>query len=192
MVGAHCLRLIDTAGLNLSPAPLERLGIEKSLERAEEADLLLVVFDATVPSPPHLPEALLRRIKATPAIVLMNKSDLAPAASPPLSFPGVPVVAVSAATGSGLEELQSLIVEMAEKFRTDSGDLVAISARHAQALKQASDCLAGAESKLRLNEPIELIASDLRGVLASFGEITGRIDNERMLDALFATFCIGK
>jgi tRNA modification GTPase len=70
--------------------------------------------------------------------------------------------------------------------------MVAISARHAQALQQARECLAGAETKLRTEEPIELVASDLRGVLSSFGEITGRVDNEQMLDTLFATFCIGK
>ena len=192
IVGSHCLRLIDTAGLNLSPSPLERLGIEKTLERVEEADLFLVVVDSSLPNPPVLPDVLIKRIQALTTIVVMNKSDLAPNAPPPLSFPGVPTVAVSAVTGSGMEELQSLIVAAAEKFRPDSGDLIAISARHAQALRQARECLVGAEAKLRANEPMELVASELRGVVTSFGEITGRIDNERMLDALFATFCIGK
>jgi tRNA modification GTPase len=192
IVGPHCLRLIDTAGFNLSPAPLERMGIEKTLERAEEADLFLVVLDATHPVLPAFPAALSSRINRTAAIVVMNKSDLAPGANAPLSFPDAPRVAVSALTGQGLEELQALVVGVADQFRSDTGDLIAISARHAQALKQAHACLEDARAKLASDEPIELVASDLRGVLAAFGEITGRIDNEQMLDALFATFCIGK
>jgi tRNA modification GTPase len=71
-------------------------------------------------------------------------------------------------------------------------DVVAINARHAQALKQARADLAAAAEKLAAGEAAELLASDLRGALAALGEISGKVDNERMLDALFANFCIGK
>jgi tRNA modification GTPase len=191
-VGPHALRLIDTAGLNPSPTPLERLGMQKTAERAAEADLFLLVLDATAESSPALPDELLARVRQGPTLVLINKSDLAPHASPALQVPGAPVLAVSALTGQGFADLQAAIVAAADQFRQDAPDLVAISARHAQALQQARDCLTDAETKLRQAGPIELVASDLRGVMAAFGEITGRIDNEQMLDALFATFCIGK
>jgi tRNA modification GTPase len=84
------------------------------------------------------------------------------------------------------------MAESADRLGHDPSDLVTINARHASALAQASECLAAAASKLAGPEQMELVASDLRGVLDAFGEITGRIDNERMLDKLFATFCIGK
>lgn len=192
LLGSHCLRLIDTAGFNPSPAALEKMGMAKTLERAGEADLFLIVVDAAEESPPPLPERLLEIIRSRKAIVVMNKSDIRLRADAPLPFPGVPVVAISALNGAGIDDLKARIAACAETFRHDPTNLIAISARHADALRQASECLSAATQKLKAGGPIELVASDLRGVLAAFGEITGRIDNERMLDALFATFCIGK
>ena len=78
------------------------------------------------------------------------------------------------------------------RHRDEDGEMIAINARHAQALSQARECLAEARQKLAGKDSIELLASDLRAALAAVGEICGRIDNERMLDQLFATFCIGK
>ena len=69
---------------------------------------------------------------------------------------------------------------------------IAINVRHAHALSSAASALRSAELNLRERGPVELLASDLRVVLAAFGEISGRIDNEQVLDALFASFCIGK
>ena len=92
-----------------------------------------------------------------------------------------------------MEDLVQAIVRNAENFSADSGsEMVAINARHAHALASASTALRSAQANLADAGPVELLASDLRAVLSSFGEISGRIDNERMLDALFATFCIGK
>jgi len=192
LIGAHCLRLIDTAGLNPAPAALEKLGMAKTLERAAEADLFLVVVDASAHVTPSLPEGLLTLIRNGKAIIILNKSDLNPGGGPTLPLPDVPVIAVSALTGQGIDALKSAIIAAAETFRSDPTDFIAISARHADALSQAAECLVAARLKLETNGPVELVSSDLRVVLAAFGEITGRIDNERMLDALFATFCIGK
>lgn len=192
VVGPHWLRIIDTAGLNPSPAPLERLGMEKTLERAAEADLFLIVEDATRPAAALAPE-LLPHVREGNAIVVLNKSDLAPSpVLPPWTVPFT-VVPVSALTGAGLEDLVGAIGRSADSFQVDLGeDAVAVSARHAHALAEARDALAAARAKLDAVGPVELLASDLRAVLAAFGEITGQVDNERMLDQLFATFCIGK
>lgn len=192
MVGPHCLRLIDTAGFNPSPAPLERLGMEKSLDRALEADLFLLVLDASCQKAPLFPAVLQDKWRTTRSVLVLNKVDLAPAAEALLTIPGAPVVRMSALTGAGLEELERQIVRLADLANPDPFDGVAVNARHAHALDEARLGLTAAETKLAQNDPIELVASDLRSVLAAYGEITGRIDNERMLDALFATFCIGK
>jgi len=102
-------------------------------------------------------------------------------------------VAVSALTGAGLDALTEAIVQRADGLRPPAEeDGIFINARHAHALAQAQECLAAAQGKLEADEPVELLASDLRGALAAFGEISGKIDNERMLDRLFAEFCIGK
>jgi tRNA modification GTPase len=113
--------------------------------------------------------------------------------SPSERFPGFTTVALSALTGAGLDTLTTAITAYADSFQNDTGnDLIAINARHAHALTQARECLAAAQTKLADGTAVELLASDLRDVLAAYGEIAGKVDNERMLDALFATFCIGK
>ncbi|HVU36476.1 MAG TPA: tRNA uridine-5-carboxymethylaminomethyl(34) synthesis GTPase MnmE [Opitutaceae bacterium] len=191
-VGPHCLRIVDTAGLNPTPAALERLGIGKTLERVATADLFLVVEDVTALSPALAPE-LTGRVTPANSLVVLNKSDLASSPTlPPWMVPFL-IVPVSALTGEGFETLTAAIGDRADAFQVDVGeDAVAISARHARALGEARSALADAAGKLRGAEPAELLASDLRSVLAAYGEITGKVDNERMLDQLFATFCIGK
>jgi tRNA modification GTPase len=189
-VGPHCLRLIDTAGLSREPSPLEKLGMAKTLERIADADLLLLVVDATRPTP--LPPASL---KLDPAVTLrvLNKADLLPG---PPAFDPAPrfeTLAVSAATGAGIDALREALVRRADGFQAAVGaDSIAINARHAHALSRAKECLAAALLKLESSPQLELLASDLRGALDALGEISGRVDNERVLDRLFATFCIGK
>ncbi len=192
IVGVHCLRLIDTAGFNPSPAPLEKLGIENTIERAREADLLLLVVDATRPALPVFPPELVPRLTDGSTVLVLNKVDLAPDAVAPEVAPGVAVIRVSALTGQGLGQLQDTLSEFADRAGHDPDDLVTINARHAAALEEARRNLTTAENKLTAGEATELVASDLRCALDAFGEITGRIDHERVLDALFATFCIGK
>lgn len=192
ILGPHCLRLIDTAGLNPTPAALEKLGMDKTLERAAEADLYLWVLDQSRPAP-ALPAQIASKLTPQNTLVLLNKSDLgAPAFN--LSVPSeLPTLPVSALTGTGLDNLRTKVIALAESFRQDQGDeIIAINARHADALRRARQCLSEAHAKITANGAVELLASDLRGALDAFGDISGKIDNERMLDHLFATFCIGK
>jgi tRNA modification GTPase len=188
-IGPHWLRIIDTAGLNSTPSPLEKRGIDKTLEQAAGADLFLWVIDSAGPAS-ELPELLSARMAPANTIVVLNKIDLPPAAHAPLPFPAV---SISALHGAGLEALQAKIVRLAEAFRVETGeDLIAINARHAHALGQALGCLAEARQKLADGISSDLLASDLRGALDAFGDISGKVDNEKMLDQLFARFCIGK
>jgi tRNA modification GTPase len=191
IVGSHWLRLIDTAGLNESPSPLERRGIDKTLELATEADLYLWVIDSTR-RVPLLAAALGSRMNPANCIAVFNKSDLLvdPGDPSPAIFQSV---RVSALTGAGFETLRQAIAERAEAFSVETGDeLIAINARHAHALQEAAANIQRASEKIVAGGHNELVASDLRVVLESLGQISGKIDNERMLDQLFATFCIGK
>ena len=196
IVGPHALRLIDTAGLNPAPGALEKLGMEKTLERAAEADLFLVVIDASRPTP-ALPADLVSLLRKENALVVLNKSDLAPAPANSSRRAELPTflqtLPVSALTGAGIETLVAAIAQAADAFQHDIGeDLVAINARHSHALGKVRNDLREGRKKLLEGVPIELVSSDLRSALAALGEILGKIDNERMLDHLFATFCIGK
>jgi len=192
IIGPHSLRLIDTAGLNPTPSPLEKLGMEKSLARAAEADLILWVVDATKPVP-ALPEVIQGAFSTQTVVAVRNKIDLENRSNDSKNINKQEFIDVSALTGAGIDALRAAIVRHAESYSVKLGDdLIAINARHADALARAQICLAGAETKLTGETASELVASDLRGALDAFGEIAGKVDNERMLDHLFATFCIGK
>jgi tRNA modification GTPase len=192
-IGANGLRLVDTAGLNPAATGLESLGIGKTLERAAAADLYLVVLDATRPCP-ALPLEVTSRITTSNTLFIMNKSDLlagSPAAA--VAPAGFRTAVVSALDGSGIDALIAEISRLADGLQQTFGDeRIAINVRHAHHLSEAQDCLVAALSKISDDGPVELLASDLWGAIRAFGEISGKVDNERMLDQLFASFCIGK
>jgi tRNA modification GTPase len=192
-VGAHGLRLVDTAGLNPGAKGVEGLGISKTLECVEDADLLVLVLDATRPTPPIPPE-ILKRINNSNTVVALNKADLLRGAGSSAAPPaGVNSVALSALNGEGIGGLLAELERLAGELQTTVGDEgIAINVRHAHFLAEARACLSSALQKIDEAGPAELVASDLRGALAAFGEISGKVDNERMLDQLFASFCIGK
>ena len=192
--GPYGLRLIDTAGLNPAAAGIEALGVGRALEQAAAADILLLVVDARLPTPP-LPPTVASCIRASNTIFVLNKADLlGPRSRPVASAPaGFASVTVSALTGSGLEQLVAEVVRLADGMQDTVGEeRIAINVRHAHFLSVARDSLAAAHAKIGDHSPAELLASDLRCALSAFGEISGKVDNERMLDQLFASFCIGK
>jgi tRNA modification GTPase len=193
VLGNHCLRLIDTAGINASPAPLERRGIEKSFECLDDADLVLAVIDASSDSL-HFPAELITHLESRNCVIVLNKADAAPHLPDRiLGYDDRPHVAFSAKTGAGLENLIEAITALVDKMRPNhDGELIAINARHAKALEDARAALGAASEKLQTAAGTELLASDLRLALEAFEQIAGKIDSERVLDRLFASFCIGK
>jgi tRNA modification GTPase len=193
-IGPHGLRLVDTAGLNPCASGIERLGIDKTLERASDGDLFLLVLDAARPTPP-LPDGILGRITRSNTIVVLNKADLlkGTGGSVAKAPEGFTAALVSALTGSGLDFMLAELGRLADGLQMTVGDEhIAINVRHAHFLSEARGCLRAALAKIADEGPAELLASDLRGALGAFGEISGKVDNERMLDQLFASFCIGK
>ncbi|HVT74145.1 MAG TPA: tRNA uridine-5-carboxymethylaminomethyl(34) synthesis GTPase MnmE [Lacunisphaera sp.] len=191
VLGRHWFRLVDTAGLNESPTALERRGIEKTLEQAADASVCLWVIDGTRPLP-ALPPQLAGYMKRENTIAVINKADLLPQdfASPGLAFP---TVILSALDGRGFDALASAIIHAADTLLPDNDEsLIAVNARHAHALDEALQGLRSAAVRLAVETDSVLLASDLRVALAAYSQIAGKVDNEAMLDRLFATFCIGK
>lgn len=195
-VGPHCLRLVDTAGLRHDAASeLERRGIGKTLEKAAQADFALVVLDASEP-PPALPAEATAFLRPGNALVVLNKADLPahPDTDPAKLFPSIPRVSLSLLTGEGFESFRQTLVELLEADGLAPGeDDLVVNARHAEALREGALALRRADALLRrADRPVELAVGEMRLALDRLGDIVGRIDNERMLDRLFATFCIGK
>jgi len=187
-LGGFPVVLADTAGLREEAAdapldPVEREGIRRSLERAEGAQLRLAVFDAT--RPPDT--ATLAVVDQARTLAVVNKCDLAPA--PAGGIGAAETLAVSARTGEGIDALVAALGARAEALWSGQAEAPALTrARHRAAVVEAVEALERAESA---SLP-ELAAEDVRLAARAVGRITGRIDVEELLDAIFREFCIGK
>ncbi len=175
--------LADTAGLRETLDAVESEGIRRALDRAANADLKLLVFDAA--RWPDLDAPTLALLDAD-AIPVLNKVDATPVASPVLN--GRPVVAVSAATGAGLPELlRAVSAAVTERYAPGAAPALT-RARHRAALEDCHHALTRA-----LSAPLpELAAEDVRLAARALGRIIGRVDVEDLLDVIFRDFCIGK
>jgi len=191
-LGPYSIQLMDTAGLRESAEGIEREGIRRTVELAEEADVFLLVLDGTRPAPP-LPTPVAERLNEQNCLVIRNKIDL-PQQEPIVGdLSRWKPIELCALTGEGLDELRRrLILLIDENYSTQDEDLILVNARHSAALAELRGCLESALEKFDSGGEPELIASDMRGALDAIGSILGRIDNEDMLDVLFANFCIGK
>ncbi len=192
VVGRHWLRLVDTAGFRQPGSEIEQMGMEKSLEQIGRADLFLWVVDGTRPLP-LLPPAAAKCLNHKNTVLVANKSDLPGYRAPTGTKENIPAIKFSAKTGDGLDDLMKRIEQLSEGFALAIGeDQLSVSARHAEALARAHKGFQDAAIGMKEKKPIELLASDLRESMAAIGEISGKLDNERILDRLFASFCIGK
>ena len=192
MLGPWLLRLIDTAGLHPPQSSVEERGIKKTREQAATADLRLLVLDAGLP-PPSFSEEITSRLSKERSLLVVNKIDLHQEADFASFLPDLPRCRCSALTGEGLNALKEQILQTLEHDVFIPGeDRLLVSARHAHALESARAFTDKALEKLQAREYSELAASDLRGALDALGQITGKIDNEQVLDKLFSAFCIGK
>ena len=192
------LRLVDTAGIRETGDVVERLGVERSLELLDQADLVLHVLDRSVPlSEDDL--ALLQRTEGRRRLILINKADLPPVwdAAELGELSESPVLETSLVTEDRqvVDELAEAILACIGSGRTVSavGSRAMLTrARHKQAVQNAQASLRQALETVRQGLPLDLIAVDLYAALEFLGEITGETVRENVLDRIFAQFCIGK
>lgn len=178
-------RLIDTAGIRETEEVIEKEGVRRSAKAAQEADLILLVYDVTNPQNinVHLPE------KKT--IVIWNKIDLAP--KPNLDLPYTHQVEVSAKESRGLEELKKEIHQVIWQGGAPSKEEVILtSERHYQALGNAIKALQTVHDGLQTALSPEFLVSDIRLALKELGTIIGMDITEEVLSAIFSKFCVGK
>lgn len=172
-LGGYPVIVADTAGLREAADQIEAEGVRRALAKAEHADAVLLLLDATLPdqSLPPLPVAH--------ALTVWNKSDAALVDAD---------LTLSVKTGAGLDHIIDCIGNLV-KERAGGGDLVAPTReRHRHALAHAASAL---DQSLLARAP-ELIAEELRGAMNELGRITGRVDIEDLLDVVFRDFCVGK
>lgn len=180
------VRLIDTAGLRETEDVVERAGIDRSHDSIRGAQLLIWVIDLTAPlDGQQLDPAL---VAGRTVIAAANKCDLHTGELPALD---VPIVAISARNGDGIEALRDAVEAAVWAHPHDQEPDVAVSVRHAAELDRALLALVDARAVLQ-DAAFELVAVNLRAALEAMGAITGTTARADILDNIFGKFCIGK
>ena len=182
--------LVDTAGIAKSADPVETLGIERSCEAIEHAELVLLVLDTSQPLNEEDTE-IIYLLEGKTVLVAANKSDLTTIAS--LGDLTWPVIRTSALTSDGINEFESKMVDIALGGKVTSSDAFFVTnIRHKEALQRAANHLAEVQASLEADMPDDFATIDLTAALNALGEITGETVTEDLLETIFSQFCIGK
>jgi tRNA modification GTPase len=189
-IGGIPVKLVDTAGIRDALDEAESIGIRKSMEALADADLVLVVLDASEEQSAEDSE-LLRRAQSRPMIVARNKSDLASGGQGTMS--GVEGVLTSALTGQGIADLRQEIlrcVGAGSGMQVEAGFLTNI--RHKTLIEESSAALSASQKAVAERIPHEMLLMDLYNALRPLDSITGATTTDDILNLIFSTFCIGK
>jgi tRNA modification GTPase len=193
-LGGIPVELVDTAGMREASDEAEQIGVRKSREALADADMVLLVLDATA-SPAQEELELLATLAQRRALVVVNKRDLAhPSAAmeEALGGLGLPVVHTSALSGEGVGELKQQMLAMVgdRTVETESGMLTSL--RQYQAVTGTLESLGAASAAAGQNIPHEMVLLDLYNGLRHLDSLTGETTSDDILNLIFSTFCIGK
>ena len=192
-IGGLPVRMLDTAGVRKTDDAVEQEGVNLTLERIPQADLVLFMVDGSRPFDDE-DRMILAVLGSCRVIVVQNKSDL-PAL---IEFPGeladLEKVAISTLTGEGIDRLRTMIRDAFLHGRSvDGREFVALSqARHRDALAKAKTSLERFTESCTSGSDLELLAWELREALHAVGEVTGETTPDEVLDLIFSRFCVGK
>ena len=190
-IGGIPVKLVDTAGIRQALDEAESIGIRKSKEALVDADLVLVVLDASQPASTEDAE-LLRLAESRPTIVVANKWDLK-GSGQRLGVGGQYSIHTSALTGEGIAALRGEILRHVggeAGTQVERGFLTNV--RHQSLVRDSLAALAAAKNAVRGRVPHEMLLLDLYGALRPLDTITGATTNDDILNLIFSTFCIGK
>lgn len=189
-IGGVPLELIDTAGIRETEDIVEKIGVERSQKALEEADLVLLVLDASSPLTPKDLE-LLELSSSTNRIVLLNKTDL----PEKIELEKLPkdFIRISALKNENLDAVEKQIRALFFSGEIEAKDATTLSnARHIGLVEQALDALKEANRGLAMGLPVDLIQVDVTRCWQLLGEITGEAAPDELITQLFSQFCLGK
>ena len=189
-IGGVRVLLTDTAGLRETGDAVERIGVERAKKALAEADVRALVLDRASPLTEEDKAAL---FGLAPQMIVLSKGDLAQrltAADVRAAFGDVPMVTVCATRGEGMEALRDALTAFVPADGAESSALS--QARHVEAAGRARAALCDAVTAIEDGMPLDVAAVDLSAALDALGEITGETMSERVIDEVFAKFCVGK
>jgi len=189
------LKLIDTAGIRDAKDEVEKIGIKKSKEIANDADLVIAIFDSSKELTIE-DEEILNIIKNKKSIILLNKADLNSVLTEnDAKFKEITenVIKISALNGVGLEKLYNLISKMfsLEEINVDN-DVIVTNLRHKNLISKAIENVKKAKNTVQENMPIDIIAIFIKDILEDLGNITGEVVTDDIINEIFSKFCLGK
>ncbi|HEY9811355.1 MAG TPA: tRNA uridine-5-carboxymethylaminomethyl(34) synthesis GTPase MnmE [Halomicronema sp.] len=192
VVGGVPVQVLDTAGIRETADIVEKIGVERSQQAAQEADLVLLTIDAStgwVAADTEIYET----VKNRPLVLVVNKIDLVKdfvlLNSPEIQR----VVYTAAAENQGIQDLEKAILEAANAGDLQAANIdLAINQRQASALTSAEIALQQCVTTITSKLPLDFWTIDLRGAIQALGEVTGEEITESVLERIFSRFCIGK
>ncbi len=184
------LSLIDTAGIRNTDNVVEKIGVEKSLELLEEADLVLAVFNINEELSKEDKE-LIAKLNKDKTIIVLNKDDLANKINKS-NFDFSHIVSTNTNSLEGLDSLKDEITKMFSLDMLEETDTFLANNRQLTCANKALETLLKIRENIKSDLPLELIEIDLQEVLNELGTITGEVYDEELLDTLFENFCVGK
>ena len=187
-IGGLTLNLIDTAGIRKTDDPVESIGVEKSKQLINDADLILLVLNANE-SLSDEDDVLLQLTQHKHRLILLNKSDL----NQKINTSQLPKhILTSMITESGLPQLEADIKALFEINDIKSDETIMSNSRHIALLNQSMTAIHSAITQLSIDMPIDMIELDLKQSWAYLGEILGIEASDTLIDELFTKFCLGK
>ncbi|MBR2703528.1 MAG: tRNA uridine-5-carboxymethylaminomethyl(34) synthesis GTPase MnmE [Oscillospiraceae bacterium] len=188
-LGGVMLRLIDTAGIRETEDMVERLGVERSLAAAAQAELVLAVIDGSSESEQGLERILQTAEQARHGIVILSKSDLPQKTKQVKS--SLPVLHLSSMSGEGLELLEKQIHELFPLPAVPAGEILT-NARQADAVRRAVESMEASLQALEQGRTPDIILTETEAVMQALGELTGSSIRDDITDRIFSRFCVGK
>jgi len=190
MLGATRLRLIDTAGIRETADKIEAIGVERSKQAVENADLVLFVCDGSQPLTDEDQEVINVCLDAENAIALINKTDLGSVVQPS-DLPFMQVIFISTQTGEGLDQLADAVDVMFEKEMPCDGSILT-NPRQYDAIGRAYTAMLDALKGLQLGQTPDAVLTDVETAMEAMGEVTGNTVREDITARIFERFCVGK
>ena len=194
-IGGIPLRIVDTAGIRETEDIVEKIGVQKSKESIESADLVIMMLDSSRELTDEDIE-ILTYLDNKKSIILMNKTDLAQAITDEdieKHTHGKSIIKISALENKGIEEIEKEIEKMVYEGELQTeNDIMVTNARHKNSLEKAYIACSDAIKALNSNIELDIAETDFKIAWDSLGQITGDTVSEDLLDTIFREFCIGK
>ena len=188
------LKIIDTAGIRETDNAVERIGIEKSIEIAKSADLIIAIFDISQDLKEE-DKRILDLIANKNAILVLNKMDLVvnKTTEKIINESSKEIVKISALERQGIDDIYEKIVKLYDLNKINiEGENIVTNSRHQYLINQSLNSLEKALNTVNSGLPLDIIAIDVRDILMNLGKITGKNVSEDVINEIFSKFCLGK